>query len=291
MQISLRAWRFILEQKHKDIQDVNYKITLTLLETKIPLLMVRNLTYNGITHISDFYNGSQLKSTDQIMTQYSLPSDRTFTCLRITHFLKSQIRPSITLPCKIWQFYSTAESNTKGIYFFYNHIRDKLTFTKTKAMGKWEEELGFTFSTGQWQQSFKEIHKASHCVKHCEVAIKMANRWHYTPYRLANYFPGNFTTLLEGMRTNRIPTTHALVLPYSEKYMVPSMQNAILYDWNAHTPRPNYGNSALKHGEISHRLQTCQTCHNTCTARDTITNPTQLEIHNSHKHIRHHQSL
>lgn len=50
-------------------------------------------------------------------------------------------------------------------------------------------DLGTTFSDEQWGNTFREIHKASHCVKHWELTIKMANRWHYTPYRLANYFP------------------------------------------------------------------------------------------------------
>lgn len=212
MQISLRAWRFILAQKHNDIQDIQYTLPLTLLETKIPLLKTKHLTNKGITNILDLYNGTQLKPIDQIMTQYNLPNDRRLICLGITHFLKSCTRPTISLPNKIWQFYSTADSSTKGISFFYNNIRDKNTFLKTTAMRKWEDELGTIVSTEQWRHSFREIHRASHCVKHWELAIKMANRWHYTPYSLANYFPG--TSPLCWRACGHTPT-HAMALPHS----------------------------------------------------------------------------
>lgn len=52
-------------------------------------------------------------------------------------------------------------------------------FSKTVAMKKWEVDLGTTFSDEQWQHTFKETHKVSHCVKHWELL--MANRWHYIP--------------------------------------------------------------------------------------------------------------
>lgn len=105
--------------------------------------------------------------------------------------LKSHSHPTISLPYKIWQFYSKSKQDTKGISFFYNVIKDKHTFTKTTAMIKWEKDLNTTFTEEQWQRTFKETHKASHCVKHWELTIKLANRWHYTPYRISTYFPGS----------------------------------------------------------------------------------------------------
>lgn len=58
-------------------------------------------------------------------------------------------------------------------------------------MRKWENDLGISFSNEQWQGTFMELHKASHCVTHWEITIKIANRWHFTPYRLSNYFLGS----------------------------------------------------------------------------------------------------
>ena len=65
-------------------------------------------------------------------------------------------------------------------------------------MQKWEVDLCITFSESQWRQAFTEVHRSSHCVKHWELMIKMANRWHYTPFRLATYFPGQSPTCWRG---------------------------------------------------------------------------------------------
>lgn len=86
MQTSLKAWRFLLGQNHQDTQKTNYELPLTLLESKIPLIDVKDLTDQGITYISDLYEGTQYKSANQIMTQYHLMSDKLFTCLRHTFF-------------------------------------------------------------------------------------------------------------------------------------------------------------------------------------------------------------
>lgn len=190
MQSSLKAWRFLLSQKQTEVHEINYRLPLLILEAKIPMLSVKGLVDQGIMHISDLYNSPLLKTSEQIMPQYQLPSNMLFTCLRITHFLQRQSSPQISLPPKAWQFILTTKLEGKGISLFYNLIGNKLTFTKTIAMGKWEDDLGTTFSDDQWQYAFREIHKASHCVKHWELAIKMANRWQYTPYRMDNYFPG-----------------------------------------------------------------------------------------------------
>lgn len=189
MQISLMAWRLLLNQNHTDTQEIDYKLTLNLLETKIPMLSVKDLVDHGIAHISDLYNGPQHKSTKQIMILYQLLNNKLFSCLRITHFLKSHPSPKIKILPKVWQFYSTPKQNLKGISLFYNLICYKLAFKKTTAMGKWETDLGITFSDEQWQHTVRETHKASHCVKHREMMIKMAKGWHYTPYRIASYFP------------------------------------------------------------------------------------------------------
>lgn len=153
------------------------------------MLSVKDLVDHGIVHISDLYNGPQHKSTKQIMTLYQLPNNKLLSCLRITHFLKSHPSPKIKILPKVWQFYLTPKQNLKGISLFYNLICYKLAFKKTTAMGKWETDLGITFSDEQWQHTVRETHKASHCVKHQEMMIKMANGWHYTPYRIASYFP------------------------------------------------------------------------------------------------------
>ena len=154
------------------------------------MLTVKSMTTQGIASISDLYVGDTLQSADQLMTQYHLQNNARFNCLRITHFLQPLPPPSISLPSTVWKFYSTAKTDTKGISFFYNMFQDKLVFSKTAAMTKWEVDLDTTFSTEQWTHAFKAIHKASHCVKHWELTIKIANRWHYTPLRIATFFPG-----------------------------------------------------------------------------------------------------
>lgn len=187
MQTSLKAWRFILRITATVAGEINYRIPLHILEAKIPMLSVKELVRCGITHVSDLYDGTQPMYTEQIMAQYQLPSNKLFSCLRISHFLKSLPRPQLKISPKIWQFYATDRQDTKGISQFYNLLHDKQTFKKTIAMSKWEHDLGTSLSNEQWQCAFKEIHKASHCVKHWELTIKITNRWYYTPYRLASF--------------------------------------------------------------------------------------------------------
>lgn len=69
MQASLRAWRFLLEHNHRDTHDTKYDLPLTLLDSMIPMMNVKDLMHKGITHISDLYTGPQHKSVEHIITQ------------------------------------------------------------------------------------------------------------------------------------------------------------------------------------------------------------------------------
>lgn len=96
---------------------------------------------------------------------------------------------TITAQTAARHFYNNTRPNVKGITLFYNLAQDKHVFKKSTTIRKWERELGITFSDTQWLNALKEIHKSSHCVKHWEMTIKLINRWHYTPFRLAKYYP------------------------------------------------------------------------------------------------------
>lgn len=90
---------------------------------------------------------------------------------------------------KLGKIYSTTHNNIRGISLFYNLLQDKLALRKTTAIHKWETDLGTAHTVAQWQFAFTEIHKASHCIKHWDLTVKITNRCYYTPYRLAKFFP------------------------------------------------------------------------------------------------------
>lgn len=56
-------------------------------------------------------------------------------------------------------------------------------------MINWEKTLNQTYTIKQWQSAIRSIYKFSHCTNHWEMTIKITNRWHFTPYRLAKMIP------------------------------------------------------------------------------------------------------
>lgn len=220
-----------------------------LLEAKIPMLSITKVHICGILHIQDHLKP---KTAEQIMTDFSLPDNMIFSCLRISHFLKSHPIPRIKIPTKAWWFYSTPTLTTRGISLFYNLIHDKQIFGKTAAVRKWEIDLGTTFSDYQWQYAFREIHKASHCVNYWERMLKITNSWRYTPYRLATFFPD--TLRLEEMWPNWSSSTHPLGLPKHNRLMEQDIPDDLINHRNFNTPQPSTSNPSSRNREIPSQL-------------------------------------
>lgn len=141
-----------------------------------------------------------------------------FSCVRILHFLSSHPIPEIHIPSKAWQFYSPQKLNTKGISFFYNIIQDKRTFRESNAMNKWESQIT-TFTDDQWKTAFREIHKASHCVGHWKMMLRISNRCQYTPYRLKKVLSPYFISMLAELRPYRKSPTYLLGMPELNKFL------------------------------------------------------------------------
>lgn len=153
IQVSVLAWRFLLNPCHADTSDIEYQFPLRLLEAEIPMLSVKIFPTYGITTIQKLLTESKPKSAEQLITEYGLPRSMLFSCVRISLFLNSYFIPEIWILSKVWHCYSSQKTKTKGISLFYNLIQDKRSFRKTAELSKWESDLDTMFIDDQWQNS------------------------------------------------------------------------------------------------------------------------------------------
>lgn len=66
------------------------------------------------------------------------------------------------------------------ISLFQNILQDKLSFTKSKRILKWDEDLSTSYSVSKWCTALKVIYGSIHCVQHWELVQNVARRWHLT---------------------------------------------------------------------------------------------------------------
>lgn len=192
IQVSIQAWRFLLSHSTTKSSKMEYQLPIEAIEAKIPMLSAKLFPNYSIDTLWDFLSNSGPKSVKQLVTKFCLPRNLHFPIAHIyiyTVYMRTHPIPELYLPHKIWQFYFSQKPNTKGILLFYNHIQEMRIFRKSTTLNKWQSELNLTFTEDQWKAAFREIAKASHCVNHWGMILRIYNRWQYTPHRLAKVFP------------------------------------------------------------------------------------------------------
>lgn len=110
-----------------------------------------------------------------------------FTGVHLLHFLTKHPIPALATHPKVWSFYISISKKVKGTSLFYNILQDKDNLCKSSTVTKWETDFRSTFTPSQWRAAFNSISKVTHCVSHWEMALKITNRWYYTPFRLARF--------------------------------------------------------------------------------------------------------
>lgn len=103
IRVSIQAWRYLLSLKHTEEVVIDVQHPLDILEAQIPMLSIKPLSKQGITQISDLFTDQQPNSVEQILHDYNLPKNTLFTCVRISHFLKTNAITKTKIPNKAWQ--------------------------------------------------------------------------------------------------------------------------------------------------------------------------------------------
>lgn len=106
-----------------------------------------------------------------------------------THFLQRSLPPKIFLPWQVVQFYTSSNSNIKGISLFYNIINNKNIFLKSTPLNAWELDLGKTYPLEKWQKALCSTYIATKIINVWEITQKFLLRWYLTPYRISKFAP------------------------------------------------------------------------------------------------------
>lgn len=182
---SLQAWRAISKVNPTINLFASHPITTKLLIPKIRKVDTNLLSSYGLSQLTQFYDKGILMQKEDVVKEFHLPASTLLSISKILLLLAKH--PIIELPVNetTWNFLSKSNPKNKGISLLYSNIYLESTSQKSVHMIKWEETLNQNYTIKQWQTAIKSIYKYSKCTNHWEMTIKIVNRWHFTPYRLA----------------------------------------------------------------------------------------------------------
>lgn len=206
IQASLMTWRDLHKLSSLSPNRIDIPISVEILSHAIPNTNYSDQLTKGISQIADLYVDNTLKPFDILVKEYTLPPADYYKYIQLSHFLKSLKSHRIHIQDIVWQFYTKTPIAPKRKSLFYNLFQNKVTFTKPPPFKKWELDLEESFTQTQWQSALRTIYKASRCVNHWELSLKIAQRWYLTPYRMSKFSPSNSPLCWRDWRGGRHPT-------------------------------------------------------------------------------------
>lgn len=187
IQASVKAWKILHNTKWLSLTTKPIHVPIQTLRLLSPDLTIPNWLLPQTSTTEELRNTIQHKPFTVIQSTHKAPTSDFLTYLRIQSCLSRN--PSIegSLPNKLWSFYFTQESQSKGISIIYSTLQEKNTFNKSKPFTDWETDTHEQFSDQQWTQALKTVHKATRCTSLWELTNKITLRWYLTPLKLAKF--------------------------------------------------------------------------------------------------------
>lgn len=127
------------------------------------------------------------KSFSQVSKDHNAPTKHYLIYFRLQNCLTANTSIEGALPTKLWNYFFTEHSNTKGTSLIYSLLQKKNMFHKSKPLLDWEKDLQIQFTDAQWQTAITSIYKAITCTSLWELTQKTLMRWYLTPSRLATF--------------------------------------------------------------------------------------------------------
>lgn len=187
---TLNYWKIVYTDRCLQSGLSHTSVPLSFLPLHIPHINIDPWVQRGVTLLEDLYDGSSLRSFEDLKEAYGLLDSDRFRYNQITHLIKHVTSKQRALPSPVLSLLSLPLNSTiKGSKVFYDLYTGNDLFTKSKNMVKWEEDLNKQFSPAQWQSAISWAHKSSSCANHKEQFHKLLSRWYFTPRRLAIAYP------------------------------------------------------------------------------------------------------
>ena len=140
----------------------------------------------GIVVLDQLFEGSVLKSFEQLKEKYELPTQDFYRYLQIRHYLHThqEWEKLCSPPSKIEKFFiSTIETTVKArfISHLYRILQEELKENNLDIKEKWELEMNIIISDEQWENSCEQGHRVTSSPNWREFGWKIKMRYFRTP--------------------------------------------------------------------------------------------------------------
>lgn len=140
----------------------------------------------GLEVLDQLFEGTVLKSFEQIKEKYGLANEDFFRFLQLRDYLKKhkEWEKICSLPSKIEHLFISIIQGTvtkKFISYLYKALQEDLGENNLDIKEKWELEMNTVISDKQWETSFEQGHKVTNSLSWREYGWKLRMRYFRTP--------------------------------------------------------------------------------------------------------------